>query len=79
MRLTNSGEKRLRTAPSDFLGHFPSAQVARQENQRSLEVHDRVVAEVERAFVEDAEQQQRERRRRFLHFVEKDEREIAAR
>ena len=60
-----------------LIEHFPRAEIARQENQRLLEVDDGVVAEVQDGLVEHAQQQRRQGRRRFLDLVEQHQREVA--
>ena len=57
--------------------HVAAAEVAREEDQASLEVDERIVSQPENALVENSEQQPRERCGRFLDLVEQHQRQAA--
>ena len=54
------------------------AQVAGQENDGLLEIHQRAIAQAQRGFVQDSQQQAHQRLRGLLDLVEKQNRKIAA-
>ena len=61
----------------DLLHHFPRAQIAGEKHQALLEIDGGVVAQPQNAFVQDAQQQPRHRRRGLLDFVEQHQRQAA--